>query len=65
MPVYEYRCPKCDKVYEATRSMDERDKPLLCKKCGVDAERIMSGFASKIGFYIRPPASPKQKGKSK
>ncbi len=59
MPVYEYQCPKCGTVYEETRAIADRDKPVRCKKDGADAERIMSGFASKIGFYIRPPAKPK------
>jgi len=61
MPIYEYRCPKCGTVYEANRRMDDRDLPYKCKKCKVNAERIMSGFASKVGFYIRPSVPSRKK----
>jgi putative FmdB family regulatory protein len=62
MPVYEYQCPKCGTVYEETRRIDDRNKPVSCPKCGVKAERIMSGFASKIGFYVRPSVKQKETG---
>lgn len=55
MPVYEYECPECGTIYEATRRMEERNEPVKCVPCGVAATRIMSGFASKSGFYLRPP----------
>jgi putative FmdB family regulatory protein len=58
MPVYEYQCPRCGTVYEETRKIDDRDKPVRCPKCKVNATRIMSGFASKVGFYIRPSVKP-------
>jgi putative FmdB family regulatory protein len=60
MPVYEYQCPRCGTVYEETRAIADRDKPARCSKCGVAAERIMSGVATKIGFYIRPAVKPKK-----
>ena len=34
MPIYEYVCQKCNKEFEAIRSMSEKDKPLECEKCG-------------------------------
>ena len=60
MPVYEYKCPKCGTVYEETRKIDDRDKPFTCPKCKASAERIVSGFATKIGFYVRPSVKPKE-----
>jgi len=63
MPVYEYKCPKCGAVYEETRKIDDRDKPVTCPKCKVNAERVLSGFATKIGFYVRPAAKPKDKSR--
>lgn len=59
MPVYEYKCPKCGAVSEETRKVDDRDRPFTCPKCKVNAERVMSGFATKIGFYVRPSVKPK------
>ncbi|MDP2920540.1 MAG: zinc ribbon domain-containing protein [Dehalococcoidia bacterium] len=61
MPIYEYQCPKCGTVYEETRRIEDRDKPVKCGKCGVNAVKIISGFASKTGFYLRPSAAPHRK----
>ena len=58
MPVYEYRCPKCRTEFEVMRPMSEMDRPALCPKCGTEGERLVSGFASKVGFYVRAPAKP-------
>ena len=55
MPIYEYFCPKCKREFELRRSFAEADKPSFCPQCGSDAERLISVFASKVGFYVRAP----------
>lgn len=59
MPLYEYHCESCEKVFEALRSLRESDKPAPCTDCGRDGERIMpTTFASmtvKQGWSQRTP----------
>jgi len=41
MPVYEYECPACEKVFEVHQGMN--DSPLTsCSVCGGDVKKIMS-----------------------
>ncbi len=41
MPVYEYECPACEKVYEVHQGMN--DVPLTsCSVCGGEVKKIMS-----------------------
>ncbi len=41
MPVYEYECPACEKVYEVHQGMN--DEPLTsCSVCGGEVKKIMS-----------------------
>lgn len=58
MPVYEYQCPKCGIDFELMRRMSEMNEPALCPQCGMEGERLVSVFASKVGFYVRAPAKP-------
>ena len=71
MPLYEYHCEKCDKVFEALRSLRESDAAVPCPECGRDAERIMptsfsamswnKGYAQRVPFHQRPVRSVKPK----
>lgn len=46
MPIYEYRCNKCDSQFEDMRPMSERDDKAECPECGSDdTRRVMSSFA--------------------
>lgn len=56
MALYEYYCPKCKKVFQMQRSMSEYDRPAQCPGCGTDSERLLSSFASKIGYNLQVPA---------
>lgn len=58
MPIYEYLCPKCEKEFELMRPLSEADKPAFCPLCGTKAEKLVSVFASKSGFYLRAPEKP-------
>jgi putative FmdB family regulatory protein len=70
MPLYEYRCPACDRIFEELRRAgDDGDAP--CPDCGRASPRVvsLSAFALKgTGFYAtdygnRRPASFQKDGK--
>jgi len=66
MPTYEYWCPKCEKEFEVKKPISDFDKPAFCPDCGTQGERLMSNFASKIGYTLQVPAKPpfRKKGSS-
>ena len=41
MPLYEYYCDNCEKVFDSLQSISRSDQPAACPKCGRDADRIM------------------------
>ena len=47
MPIYEYRCDKCDYEYEQRRSMADMDSPSDCPKCGmaIGVRQVSMSFA--------------------
>jgi putative FmdB family regulatory protein len=54
MPTYEYKCPKCETVFDVVQKM--KDKPAArCPKCRARAERQLSGghgiHFKGTGFY--------------
>jgi putative FmdB family regulatory protein len=70
MPLYEFQCPACDRVFEELRRAgDEADAS--CPDCGQPSPRVvsLSAFAFKgSGFYAtdhanRRPASFQRDGK--
>jgi putative FmdB family regulatory protein len=44
MPLYEYRCEKCDKSFEMLRRMSEADTGVECPKCA--SKRVKRQFSS-------------------
>jgi len=64
MPLYEYYCETCDKVFEALRSVRLSEEPVPCLSCGVDADRIMpttfasmsrkEGWRQRVPFHHKP-----------
>jgi len=47
MPLYEYYCESCDRVFEALRALRDSELPSICDACGREAKRIMTTtFAS-------------------
>ena len=47
MPMYEYRCRKCGKLFEMLRRMKDADRDLECPECLSEAvERLISTFAA-------------------
>jgi putative FmdB family regulatory protein len=63
MPIYEYRCSKCESHFEKMQKIS--DEPLkVCEKCGGELEKqwSLSGFQFKgAGWYVTDYAN---KGKS-
>jgi putative FmdB family regulatory protein len=50
MPLYEYRCRQCGKVYEQIRRMADADRDLECPECrSREVERLLSSFATSTG----------------
>lgn len=55
MPIYEYRCGKCEKTFEATQSVHARVEDTECPFCHAkEANRLISSFASKIVGTHKP-----------
>ena len=64
MPLYEYYCEACDKIFEALRSVSYSEEPAPCSKCGADADRIMpttfasmsrmAGWRQRVPFHHKP-----------
>ena len=78
MPTYEYKCNKCEEVFEVFQKIT--DEPLKeCPVCGGEVKRLVSGGAGIIfkgsGFYTTdykrssalsgPPSSNSGNGSSK
>lgn len=45
MPMYEYRCERCDALFEEIKRMADRDQPETCPACGGEARAQISGVA--------------------
>jgi putative FmdB family regulatory protein len=55
MPIYEYRCGKCEKQFEATQSVHARSEDTVCPFCQAQqATRLLSQFASKVVGTHKP-----------
>jgi putative FmdB family regulatory protein len=47
MPLYEYECRKCGKVFELLRRMSDADRDLECPAChSKQVERQLSTFSA-------------------
>ncbi len=52
MPTYEFRCPKCRKVIELQKSMNDESCP-LCVEPGCDGQQEMEQLISKSNFALK------------
>jgi len=49
MPIFEYRCSKCNEVFEQLR-LSRTDNHIKCPHCGaVKAKQLVSVFAAQTG----------------
>jgi len=60
MPLYEFRCPECDEVFEERRPMSEASAPATCPQGHEGAVRLLSVFANVGGTGSTSPAAPMQ-----
>jgi len=45
MPMYEYKCKQCNITFQVLKSVNKRDEPEKCPKCGSNqTERLISPF---------------------
>ncbi|MGA2490959.1 MAG: zinc ribbon domain-containing protein [Anaerolineales bacterium] len=50
MPIYEYVCQDCEKVFETIRPMSQADAPIPCALCGGQhTQRKLSVFFAESG----------------
>lgn len=55
MPIYEYQCPKCGKVFEEWGKASESHREEPCPVCGTPSPRIMSRTSFVLkgdGWYV-------------
>jgi putative FmdB family regulatory protein len=65
MPIYEYRCGACDKIFEVQQKIS--DAPLAkCKACGGPVEKIISqsSFVLKGSGWYKTDYASKDKAPS-
>ncbi len=48
MPLYEYKCKKCEFEFEELILNKEGSLLIKCRRCGAEAERKMSSFSSVV-----------------
>ena len=62
MPVYEYRCGKCEGQFEATQSVHARPEDTVCPHCNAQsATRIISACAPAVIKGDRKPGFKEMK----
>jgi putative FmdB family regulatory protein len=50
MPLFEYRCQGCGRVFEVFTQRRELGAAPTCPACGkTEAERVLSSFSGKVG----------------
>lgn len=55
MPVYEYRCQRCEKQFDVTQSVHARPEDTICPFCQAqDATRVLSSFTSTVKGDRKP-----------
>jgi hypothetical protein len=55
MPIYEYECTSCGKVFDQRRAVDDRDAPQACPACAAaECRRRISASSFELkggGWY--------------
>ncbi len=65
MAIYEYFCAICKQEFEVRRPISEADEPAFCPKCRAQGERLISGFASRAAYRLRPSKGVFRQDRSK
>ncbi|WP_092220383.1 FmdB family zinc ribbon protein [Desulforhopalus singaporensis] len=64
MPIFEYRCNKCENVFELLQlSSSQQDKKPTCNKCGSeDVSKLISAGVVRAGGEGSAPSLPSSRG---
>jgi putative FmdB family regulatory protein len=63
MPLYEYRCTRCDRRFEQLQAMGAGASDVACPACGAgEAERLLSTFAAAVGGSSASSGAPSFEG---
>ncbi|MFZ3090124.1 MAG: zinc ribbon domain-containing protein [Nitrospirota bacterium] len=55
MPIYEYRCKKCNHIFDIIQKSTAEKKDVMCPECGgKETEKILSPFSSFDGSSCSP-----------
>ena len=49
MPIYEFSCPSCGKVFERKRPVQKASQGARCPECGKNAQRIFGAAIIGVG----------------
>ncbi len=63
MPLYEYKCKKCNRIFEYIQKFTDKPKE-VCENCGGELRKILSQSAIKFkgsGWYVTDYAKPKKR----
>ena len=59
MPIYEYQCRKCGKIFEKIQKLNEGGNSLTCPYCGgKKPEKVLSSFSSSKGTELSSSCGP-------
>ena len=59
MPIYEYQCRKCGKIFEKIQKVNEGGNSLTCPYCGgKKPEKVLSSFSSSKGTELSSSCGP-------
>ena len=64
MPIYEYKCSKCNKNIEEEFRLGQAPKTVNCEKCGNKCNRVFSPPTIKFvgpGFYVNDSKAEQKK----
>lgn len=55
MPIYEYQCPRCGKVYEKMRAINDRNVLVICVGCSsaIDHGHVCRLLMSAGAFSVK------------
>lgn len=51
MPIFDYKCEKCDHVFEKIVSFSDADKKQECPKCGHN--KTKKQFTNSVGLHFK------------
>jgi len=53
MPIYEYKCPNCNDIFELKRNIKDIPKEFPCPKCGNTARKIYPKYSFQFSLYLQ------------